>query len=179
MNRRNILLVMGCVVAMIIGYAAARATGQEGEMPIDNAAAMALAEFLELNNEQAAEIAKHDPAFAGDLVRLRQALNGRREELAKAMESADVSEQEMQARLEAAFAADHALERRVMEYLMTIRDHLTPAQQQKLFGLAADGIRRGGGYCRSLLGPGTGQGRGQGLGQGRGQGFRRGMGREQ
>jgi hypothetical protein len=179
MRSRNILLVMGCVFAAIIGYAAARATGQETDLPSSDVASQALATFLELDDEQAAKIAAHDPKFADDLVRLRQTLNTKREELALAMEDVNVSEEVMWSRLQEAFAADHALEQRVMEYLMAIRDHLTPTQQQKLFALAADGIRRGGGYCRSLLGPGTGPGRGAGLGQGQGRGLGQGQGRGQ
>lgn len=168
MRTRKLLLALLLVVGAGIGaYAAGVATGPETVAPSESATA-ALLDWLDVAPSQRAELQQHDPAFAAELNKLRQAVARKRNELASALDDPQSRDDEIRTKLEELIAANAGVERRVADYLLTVRDHLTKDQQRRLFGLCAEGIRQGGCGWRVAGGP-DGVGRGQG-GQGRGLG---------
>jgi hypothetical protein len=143
--------------------------------PTDEAA-NALMRWLNASPRQQAELHADDPNFAADLVRLRTELQTRRSELAVSLEDPAASDAQIRSRVEAVIAASAALERRVTDYLLLVRKHLTAEQQRRLFGLCAEGVRQGpgrrwrGGTEDDGAGRGRGPGGGRGLGRGGGGG---------
>jgi hypothetical protein len=79
---------------------------------------------------------------------LRGELDTARARLAELFESVDASDEEIREAVDASIAAHNKLERRVSEYLISVRKHLTPDQQKKLFGLCANEIRECRKRCR-------------------------------
>lgn len=136
---------------------------------------------LELDTEQAELIASHDPNFCSEMKVLRSKLDEARAALAAAFEDGS-SDDVVRNRSEAVLEAHIAVERRVMEYLITVRDHLTPEQQKKLSGLCAEKVRERGKRWGRGWGDGGGHGNGsdeggnRGKGRGRGGAFRGGRG---
>lgn len=119
--------------------------------PADDGRAMqALAAWLNLTPQQQRELHQHDPTFASEQQALRRQLAQAQGDLAAAMEDPHSSDHLIMQRTEAVISAGAALQRRVARYLLVVRDHLTAAQRQQLFGLCAQTLR------------GTGPGRGQG-----------------
>jgi Spy/CpxP family protein refolding chaperone len=133
----------------------------------------AVMDWLGVPAAQRDQFSRHDPQFAADLQRLRDALARGRAELAAALEDGASNDQQIRARSEAVIAASAALERRVTDYLLAIRRHLTPEQQKRLFGICAQGVRQGGGgqwrHGRDGDGPPP-------MGRGMGRGYRGGRG---
>ena len=166
-----LLVLFGGLAGFWITFAARSARVQAA----DGAATEALLEWLRVPAEQRPAIRAHDPAFAADLKRLREQLATCRSDLAAALDRADVTDEQIRARSEAAIAAGVALERRVTEHLLAIRDQLTPEQQKQLFGLCAEGVRQGRGW-QWRHGESGGMGRGMGMGGGMGRGYRGGRG---
>ena len=133
----------------------------------------ALMDWLAVPSTQRATILADDPRFDEDLDRLRAELTARRSEFAAVLEQTDASDEQIRQRSEAVLAASAALERRVVDHLLRVRDHLTLEQRRKLFGLCAEGIRQGQGWrWRHGQQSGAGGGPGPGAGQGRGPGWR-------
>ena len=183
--------ILGLLVAAIVGvgaYAASVATrpASNPAKPSD-AATQALMDWLQVPANQRAEIQQHDPGFADNLKSLREALAAKRADLATTLDDPNAADETIRAKLEALIAADANLERRVADYLLAVRHHLTKDQQRRLFGLCAEGIRQGpnGAWRQGPDGVGRGQGgQGRGLGPpagrgpGSGGGFRGGRGQE-
>ena len=131
---------------------------------------------LNLDSEQAKAVEARDPQFAGDFRTLRQALEDARSALAATFEDESATDDQIREQVEAVIAAHNRLERRVAEYLIAVRDHLTPGQQKKLFGLCAKRVRECGRRWRCGRGAGAyrdentkprerhGRGRGRGHG---------------
>lgn len=138
--------------------------------------------YLGTPGDERADIAHHDPAFDQDLKRLRAAVEDARTTLAALLEKPDASDKAIRDQVEVVITANAALQRRVMEHVLAIRDHLTPVQQQRLLNLCAQGLRQGPGWDRARDGTGgMGWGppdgnRGAGTGPGMGRGFRGGRG---
>jgi hypothetical protein len=130
-------------------------------------------DWLQVPADQREAIQQHDPEFAQKLKLLRDTLTAKRADLAATLDDPKSTDDGIRAKLEAVIAADASLERSVVDYVLTVRHHLTADQQQRLFGLCAEGVRQG-----SSAGPGLGFGRGRGFGGGTGggNGFRGGMG---
>lgn len=134
---------------------------------------------LNLDPEQAKDVEARDPQFAEDFRTLRHALEDARSALAATFEDANAADERIREQVEAVIAAHNRLERRVAEYLIAVRDHLTPRQQKKLFGLCAERVRECGRRWRCGRGAGArpdeigkprerrGRGRGHGRGTGR------------
>ena len=165
-----LLVVLGGLAGFGITFAARSARAQPQAM--DQAAAVVL-DWLQVPGEQREAIGTHDPAFAGDLKRLREALATSRSELAAALENTEATAEQIRGRSEAMIAASAALERRVTEHLVSIRHHLTTEQQKRLFGLCAEGVRQGRGWQWRRGQSGEG---GMGMGRGMGRGYRGGRG---
>jgi uncharacterized membrane protein len=168
MNRTRIMAVTLLALGVGVGaYAATRAV--RSTTAADGAAVEALMEWLAVPTTQRAELRQHDPDVGSDLRRLRGELTSRRSELAAALDDPRSSSAVIEQRVEAVISATAAVERRVLRYLLTVRDHLSADQQRRLFALCARNIREGGGPpWRQGRGP-DGQGRGGG-GRGRGWG---------
>jgi hypothetical protein len=152
------------------------------------AAKSPIAERLDLDPQQVKVIEAHDLSFVNDLSTLRKDLEMARSRLAASFENENATDDEIHQRVEAAIDAHNRLERRVAEYLIAVRDHLTPKQQRQLYGLCAEKVRECGkrwrrGWARHDdtfrgghgRGKGPGRGRGQGRGQGRGHGHGQGQ----
>jgi Spy/CpxP family protein refolding chaperone len=160
-----------------------------------------LARRLGLTPEHVKVLEAHDPQFAEDVKTLRTNLENARLMLASVFEKEGATNEEIRAQVEAAIEAHNQLERRVAEYVIEVRDHLTPEQQKKLYGLCAEKVRECGKRWRhgrgrqadvaegdpSHTGCGRGRGRGGGrckehgqgggCGRGQGQGHGQGQGR--
>ncbi|MCB9851633.1 MAG: hypothetical protein H6819_00950 [Phycisphaerales bacterium] len=138
----------------------------------------ALGGWLRLMPDQFAEIAKVDPTFATERDEMEADLAAERERLASMFENATASDEAIMAQVEKVIEIHDTLERRVANYLLALRPHLTSAQRAKLFELCgkevrqAAGWRRGGGngYGGPPPGRGPGSSGGAGAGRGRGQG---------
>lgn len=143
--------------------------------PADSSATEALLSWLGASESQREELRTHDAGFAAELKQLKADLAAKRAAFAAVLEKGDAPDDQILTGLEAVLAANNALERRIAEYLLSVRDHLTPEQQRKLFGLCAEEARHGrqwrGGRGESGLGPPSGrQGQGRGWRGGRGGG---------
>lgn len=170
---------LGAYTATVATKSASQPATAATDNPTDS-----LVSWLGASDAQRTQLIEHDPTFSGDLKQLQAELAAKRSELAAILERAAASNEDIMAGVEASIAAGAALERRIAKYLLTVRDHLTPEQQRRLFNLCAEEIRQG---CRcrrgqqlDLGGNGTGGqtgehrgGRGpygRGFGGGRGQG---------
>jgi hypothetical protein len=88
-----------------------------------------------------AEIEAEDPTFRADLAELRAELAEHRHRLAGLFESPDSTDEAIRAAVEDIIDTRTRLERRVTDYLLTVRHKLTPGQQERLFNICAEGVR--------------------------------------
>jgi uncharacterized membrane protein len=168
-----IFIALACLVVGGISFTVGRrAASAQAADPVGR--------WLALSPEQTAEVQKDDAPFAADMQSLGNRVRQERQKLADLLESASTPDGEMHAQLQRALDADAALQRRVLDYVLRVRPHLSAEQQRQLLGLCAQGFRGGMGYGGGR-GPGMGLGRGPGGGgggMGRGVGGPgRGMGR--
>lgn len=192
-GRRFVTIGLLLAGAAIGAYAATLATRTAVATlaPAPDQATEALLTWLDASDAQRDQLRQVDPTFARELHRLRAEAQVRRLELAAMLSEPDLPEASLMQAFEATLAADNALERRVAQYLLAVRKHLTPDQQQRLFGLCAERVGRGRGAGGAGWGRGFGRmdatatqpagpmrlrgGRGEGRGPGpHGDGFRRG-----
>jgi Spy/CpxP family protein refolding chaperone len=167
-RRAIILSALALVVAagaFAITRAATATSGPAAVQPTD-----ALLDWLSVPPSQREQIRQHDPTFEADLATLRQNLSAARMALAAALEDSSSPDELITGRVEAVIAASNALERRVLRYVLSVREHLTAEQQQQLFALCAQGVRQGGGWRWGQQQGGVGAGRGGGRGFGPGGG---------
>lgn len=173
MNRKALYLLGSCVAvfaASLAGTMAARSQPSFEEKPCLGSP---LARWLDLDEDAAKEIELLDPRFAEELKSLQEELTGARSALAALLEDENATNDRIRGQIEVCITKHNALERRVALYLLTVRDHLTPGQQKKLFRLCAEGVRKGRGHGWGRA-AGRGGGRcercGRGGGNGRGHG---------
>jgi len=143
--------------------------------PAADPATEALLNWLGASPAQRNELRMHDAGFAVELKQLKADVEAKRNQFASALEQPKASNDEIMSRLEAVLAANNALERRIAGYLLSVRDHLTPEQRQRLFGLCAEEARQGRQW-RGGRGPGATTRPGERQGPG-GRGWRGGRGR--
>ena len=159
MTRR--FLVFTFVLAVLVGagsFAATRALRPE-TAPVAPAGVDNLLDWLKVTPAQRDELGKHDSSFPADLNQLRDELTSERNALASALDNPKSPDELITARVEAVIAANAALERRITRYVLSVRDHLTAEQQQRLFSVCARGVREGPGWCyRGGRGGGPGGG---------------------
>ena len=84
--------------------------------------------------QQAAD--QKDPSFQADTQQLAQAIRQAHEELAQALQDPAIPDNQVSQALEKVIGLQTQLEQRTVEYVLSIRDQLTPAQQQRLMGLS-------------------------------------------
>lgn len=161
----------------VAAYAAGTATrAARAPVATTSDAARALMDWLRVPANERSEFEQHDPAFAADLKALRGDLAVKRTELAATLDDPNSADDVIRAKHESLIAANGALERRVVDYLLAVRHHLTKDQQRQLFCMCAEGVRRGpyreapDGIGRGQGGQGRGMGPGPGAGQGQGPG---------
>lgn len=168
-----IILLIAGVTGVGAYTATVRTRPAASPPPADDTATEALLNWLGASAAQRAELRTHDATFATELKGLRTDLEAKRSEFVATLERADAPDEQIMERLEAVLAANNALERRVVRYLLSVRQHLTPEQQRKLFSLCAEEARHG---RRYRGGRDEGQIRTQDD-QGQGRGWRGGRGR--
>lgn len=139
------LLAMAGVTALATYTAtiSTRPTSTPAAGPAKDTTTAALLNWLGTSAQQQQDLSAHDPAFATELKQLKADLETKRTEFAATLERVNAPSDEVLARLEATLAANAALQRRIAKYLLSVRDHLTPEQQQKLFGLCAEEAKHG------------------------------------
>ncbi|MGB2986880.1 MAG: hypothetical protein WBE26_13495 [Phycisphaerae bacterium] len=180
MRTRRTLYILGFCIAIfavsLVGTIVARSQPPSEE---EACVGSPLARWLDLDKKTADEIGSHDPQFSEDLKSLQRELAGARSALATLLEDENATNERIRGQVENCIAKHNAQERRVAQYLLTVRDHLTPVQQKKLFRLCAEGVRkgRGHGWGRRADHASGGGGRceccGRGGGGGRGHGGER------
>lgn len=161
-----------CVVAAAGGYALSVSTRPTTTtQPAADDATELFLDWLQVSPSQRSTIRQREPRFGQELKQLRETMQAQRQALAAALQDPQTPEQEIREKHEAAIAAGNAMERRVVDYLLTVRDHLTPEQQRRLAGLCAQGVTQGQWRWRhGQQGGGPGGGPGAGGGRGRGWG---------
>ena len=93
------------------------------------------AQILMLNDQQLETIKKQDPAFAADSKILRQQLLQHRSKLRAMFEDPEATDHDLMQEVDRMIAAHKAIEKRVAEYVVLLRPHLTQEQQKWLIGL--------------------------------------------
>lgn len=154
---------------LLIGVVVFLLTAQAAPQPSN---APPMFNWLKLSSAQREAIQQQDPSFETDAAALGKTVSERRAALATLLENPDSTNEQILAQIDQVNEAEHALEKRVINYLLAVREHLTTDQQLRMMGLAANCVRgRGHGYRG---GEGGGQGQGPGYGQGQGGGSNRG-----
>jgi len=187
---RTILLAAVAVVCAAASYWVTYAWQQPPAAPVPTAPAgrpTRLLDWLQLTPAQRAAVRDLESDFERDRAALEAELEAARGRLAAACESETTTDTELLAQVEAVLAAHQAVERRVAQYLVSLRPHLTPAQRTRLLGHFATGVREARGFRwrhGNIDGLDAGGGRGAGGPPadrgpgGRGAGRRGGTGRQ-
>ena len=151
-------------------------------------AQVSMRNWLAFTNEQDKAIRQSDPDFDTEAAELSLAFIVERQQLARLLDASGSTDEQITAQVESVIEANHALIRRVVTYILAIRKHLSPQQQQRFMHLCGNIIqgRAGkgrlvgggnGGSGKQQFGSGKGNGRrprqyGTGLGRGQGRGRR-------
>jgi len=100
-----------------------------------------MSHLLELSAEQESTIGKVDPNFRAEAKVLAEKLDAEQDRLAELLEDSGAARETVMAQVETMMLAHNALERRVAEHIMEVREHLSPRQRARLMGLMAERIR--------------------------------------
>jgi len=127
-----------------------------------------LQDYLGLTPEQRDKLASVDAQFAAVRPQLRSRVWETRDDLIATLQDPNSTRAQAVEKAREFCAAQQAIQINTVEYITELRQHLTPAQQQKLAGLVGRGM------CALTGGPcgGRGAGRGSGGGMGLGMGGR-------
>ncbi|MEK6799679.1 MAG: periplasmic heavy metal sensor [Planctomycetota bacterium] len=134
-------LFLVCVVVFAGGVIVTVLTRVESTTVRAETPEATLSRWLALDEPAAQVIRELDPGFSDELTGLRTVLDNARTDLAALFERPDVSPDLLRQQAETVIAAHNAVERRVLDYILRVRDHLTPAQQKRLFELCAESVR--------------------------------------
>jgi hypothetical protein len=127
--------------------------------------------WLNVTLDQQHEIGLDDPVFEKDLETLRGDVQTQRSALAALLADPAAKEAHVLPQIDRLAEAEHRLQRRIGEYLLRIRDHLTQQQRLQLMDLCAATLQPPAGAAAAPMGRGQGgPGRGMGFGRGRGRG---------
>lgn len=143
MSKVDQRLLMGAILAFVVGFVATVATRSQTSEPVSPASTSPLAQWLHFDKEQSAAVDEHDPQFPKEVRKLREALAEERGRLIALFENVDTPNDDLRQQINTVIETHNQLEWRVADYLLTVRHHLTPAQQQRLFSLCAENVR----YC--------------------------------
>lgn len=100
-----------------------------------------LASTLGLTDAQQQAADQQDPSFQADTQQLAQQIRQAHDELAQALQDPAIPDNQVSQALEKVIGLQTQLEQRTVEYVLSIRDQLTLAQQQRLMGLSQGGWR--------------------------------------
>ena len=100
-----------------------------------------LAQRLGLTEEQILISQERDPDFEADLAQLRNVLLDERAKLLSAFEDLQTSNEELLEQINRLVFAHSQIERRLIQYLLILRPHLTVEQQKWLMGLCENRYR--------------------------------------
>jgi Spy/CpxP family protein refolding chaperone len=160
MKHKWIILLFGLLILSIASFAAARLVS--GRMVQKSSAPCAgiamLQDYLELMPDQRLAIADMDAKYRVSRPALRDRIWEARNELLGVLNDPDARKSDVLAAADNFNAAQQALQKNTIEYIFALREHLTPAQKQKLIGLMSRGI------CPLASQPGMGGRRGAGRG---------------
>ena len=127
--------------------------------------------WLGFTGEQDEAVLQSDPHFDTEAAELSLAFIQERQQLAHLFDIPISSNDQVMAQVEKVIGVNHDLIKRVVEYILAVRSHLSPVQGQQLMRFCSDTIRGMGARGRlGLGGSGGGGGGGGGGGQGRGSG---------
>lgn len=139
-----VLTLLGAMLGFGVAHAWQSRWATDQNEPPD--AADALGRWLQLPAPQREALRRVAPLFSEDRRRLEVALAEQRERLARLFEQADAGDEQILAQVERVIEAHNALERRVAEFLLAVRPHLTAEQAHRLFERCASGVRESGGW---------------------------------
>ncbi len=125
--------------------------------------------WLAFTNEQDKAIQQSDPDFDTEAAELSLAFISERQQLARLLDASRSTDEQITAQVERVIKANQALIRRVVTYILGIKKHLSPQQQQRLMHLCSKIIQGRAGKRRLLGGTNGGSGK-QYFGQGKGNG---------
>jgi len=136
----QILIALMVFVGGFVGTVATRYASSQTTTPSQPCS---LERWLRLDSDQAARIQELKPDFEKEVARLRQELRDARSELINLFENDQTTDEELRQQIETVIQTHNQVERYVADYLIAVRKHLTPAQQNRLFSLCAENVR----YC--------------------------------
>jgi hypothetical protein len=90
---------------------------------------------FQLTDEQWAVVAQQDPAFESDVRLLQTQLLSERRQLLLLLENQQEPNGQVSLQIENIIAVHNSLEKRLIDFVLIMRRHFTPAQQQRLVGL--------------------------------------------
>lgn len=166
---RFTLLCAGCAAA---SFLATVWSASPAAPPASATQPSAFFRWLDVSPAQQRDIQIDDPAFERDLDTLRSQVQGQRAALADLLNTPDAPDAQVLAQIDRLAESQRLLQRRIGEYLLRVRDHLTQPQRLQLMDLCAATLQPS--VDAAPLGRGQG-GAGRGMGYGRGRGGR-GMG---
>lgn len=94
-----------------------------------------LIQKLQFTDRQLALVQQKDPAFESDIRQLRSRLLDERSKLQTLLETGQNPNGQLMRQVNAVITAHNALEKRLIDFILTMRPHFTPDQQQRLIGL--------------------------------------------
>lgn len=104
--------------------------------------------WLSLTDEQDKAVRQSDPDFEAEATELSLAFIAERKQLARLLEVSNSTDEQITAQIEEVIAANHTLMRRVLTYVLAVRQHLLPYQQQRLMQMCGNIIQgRAGKRC--------------------------------
>lgn len=155
--KNTVTIVLLCAVSAGAAFLAG-ANKQAQPKPAGNP----VSEILNLSGDQTQGIAKDDPTFDAEMKKLSENLEGERHKLLELLQAKEANADAVNGQLEKALAADAAMERRVINHLLVMRQHLDTTQSQQLMNLCD----------QCMCGNKNGKGMGMGMGMGRGMMYR-------
>lgn len=181
MTKINLKTVVTLFLACVAGVGSFYITRS---VEADNvySARVCMRNWLAFTDEQDKAIRQSDLDFDTEAAELSLAFISERQQLARLLDAPGNTNEQITAQVERVIKANHVLIRRAVTYILAIRKHLSPQQQQSLMHLCSNIIQGRAGKGRLLGGGkggsgkqhfGQGKGNGRGPGQGRGQGRRR------
>ena len=134
MKMRSVVPVVAGLLVGLGVYFAAHAGGAPS--PVER-----LSDWLDLSAAQRDAVREADPSFETESATLTARLRDDRAQLAKLLVASDSADEAIRTQLERVIDTEVTLERRVSEFVLTIRGELTAEQRARLMGYIADGLR--------------------------------------
>jgi Spy/CpxP family protein refolding chaperone len=173
--KRALAIAILLILVVAVSYGATRLAVRTTRVrPATCQALSALEDYLAVTPGQKQALAAVDAQFGAARPQLRDHVWQTRDELVATLEDPNSTRAQAVEKARQFCAAQKAMQLNTVEYMVELRQHLTPAQRQKLAGLVGRGMcTLTGGPCGRGMGRGMGNGMGGGMGGpgGRGNGF--------